>query len=343
MRIERFENLIPQLSGKSVLFIATKNIDYIRITQEKELFEKHAVKVDYVESVKNGYFARILEVLIKLLWVSMKKYDLVFVGFQAQFIIPLFYWKFRKKMLWSDFFISLYDTLIFDRQKFGQKSLVGWLTKKVDQFTVDKSDVIICDTMAHGTYFCEEFNIPTSKMYVLYLRANNGIYYPRNVEKLEEYKNKYIVFYFGSILPLQGVDIVLGAIKQLQQEDGIHFIIVGPIGNKIKKEASKNVTYIDWLTQERLAEYIAMSDLCLAGHFNGEINKAKRTIPGKAYIYDAMGKKMILGDNLANKELHDKKDSIYVKMGDVGALADAIIREYEQFIKHDIRDTENLC
>ena len=46
----------------------------------------------------------------------------------------------------------------------------------------------------------------------------------------------------------------------------------------------------DWLPQEKLAEYIDMADLCLAGHFNAAVEKASRTIPGKAYIYQAMGK-----------------------------------------------------
>ena len=89
---------------------------------------------------------------------------------------------------------------------------------------------------------------------------------------------------------MQGVDIVLDAVKLLQEEKKIFFQIIGPIPKKYNKPIQDNVEYIEWLTQEQLAEYIANADLCLAGHFNGEINKAKRTIPGKAYIYSAMKK-----------------------------------------------------
>ena len=54
--------------------------------------------------------------------------------------------------------------------------------------------------------------------------------------------------------------------------------------------------------------------------------KAKRTIPGKAYIYEAMGKKMILGDNSATRELyHEDELRYFVKMGDSKALADKIL------------------
>ena len=127
-------------------------------------------------------------------------------------------------------------------------------------------------------------------------------------------------------MPLQGVDIILSAIDLLKDEKNIYFYIIGPIGNKFNKPISDNIEYIEWLSQERLAEYISISDLCLAGHFNKDIEKASRTIPGKAYIYHAMGKKMILGDNEANRELFNN-NAYYVQMGDAKALANAILRE----------------
>ena len=69
-----------------------------------------------------------------------------------------------------------------------------------------------------------------------------------------------------------------------------------------------------------------MADLCLAGHFNKDIEKAKRTIPGKAYIYEAMNKPMILGDNEATRELYNEsmKGIYFVEMGDAEALAERI-------------------
>ena len=76
-----------------------------------------------------------------------------------------------------------------------------------------------------------------------------------------------------------------------------------------------------------------MSDLCLAGHFNKDINKAKRTIPGKAYTYEAMNKKMILGDNEATHELYEEGDGThyFVEMGNAEKLAEKII-----YIKNSI-------
>ena len=101
--------------------------------------------------------------------------------------------------------------------------------------------------------------------------------------------------------------------------------MIGDVGNKYQKPESANIEYIPWLSQEKLAEYIAMADVCLAGHFNKEIDKAHRTIPGKAYIYQAMEKRIILGDSRANRELFSESDQNYfVPMGDAQALADLI-------------------
>ena len=64
----------------------------------------------------------------------------------------------------------------------------------------------------------------------------------------------------------------------------------------------------------------------LAGHFNAEIQKAKRTIPGKAYLYHAVGKPMILGENLANHELFSEQEKgiYFVEMGSGEKLAEKI-------------------
>lgn len=131
----------------------------------------------------------------------------------------------------------------------------------------------------------------------------------------------------ASMLPLQGADIVLQAIALLEDEKDIFFQIIGPIPQKYDRPVQDNVEYIDWLEQEELAAYIANADLCLAGHFNAAIGKAHRTIPGKAYIYEAMGKRMVLGDSKANHERYDAADGVYwTKMGDADALAGVIVQ-----------------
>ena len=122
-------------------------------------------------------------------------------------------------------------------------------------------------------------------------------------------------------------------LKNQSGRKNIFFYFIGPIKGKALRSLcphSALVQYIPWLSQKELARLIASSDLCLAGHFSKTIAKASRTIPGKAFIYQAMEKPMILGDNPANHELFvSDRDTVFVEMGNSSALADAILTFFE--------------
>lgn len=313
--------------NKKVLFITTKNLDYLRNTQEIEMIKKDGGELTVIGSYSKSYVKRLLSVYTKILTTSMRKFDVVFVGFAPQLIFAPFNWKFKKNTVVIDFFISMYDTLVFDRKKIKDGSLFAKLLKHYDKKAIKAADEIICDTNAHGRYFVEEFGADRDKMHTLYLEADRSIYYVRNLERPERMKDKYVVLYFGSILPLQGIEVIFDAIDKIKDNKELYFVIVGPVKEGLNKPVADNIEYHNWLSQEKLAEYIDYSDLCLSGHFNKNINKAKRTIPGKAYIYDAMNKKIIFGDNPAVSELYSENEDKYyfVEMGNPDALAEKIV------------------
>lgn len=309
------------------LFITTKNIDYIRNTQEIRMLKDQGKQVDVLCSELKYYPLRMMELYLRLLFLSVKKYDEIFIGFEPQLILPFWWWKFRGKPVTIDFFISVYDTFVNDRKKLKAGSVLAKISHWVDTVTYHRADHIIVDTKADQEYFCEEFGRGNESVEVLYLDADTTLFYPRESVRPEKLLGRYVVLYFGSILPLQGVDVILEALNQLKGNDQFYFYMIGPMGKKVKPVISDNIEYIEWLPQAQLAEYISYADLCLAGHFSGSIDKARRTIPGKAYIYRAMDKPIILGDGSANHELFTEHDDdiFFVKMGDPTALAKKIM------------------
>lgn len=321
-----------ELKGQRVLFVTTKNMDYLRNTQEISLLKKYADEVHIIGSDKKGYASRLIHVYWNLLICSLKKFDTIFIGFAPQLVIPLFRWKCRGKTVWIDFFISMYDTLVCDRKKFRDNSIFAKVLHWLDSVTIRRADFVIADTKAHGRYFVEEFGLDDASWQVLYLEADTSIYSPRVQEKPERMQDAFVVLYFGSVLPLQGLDVILEAVDQLKDNKDFYFILVGPIDEQYHKPIGDSIEYHDWLSQKDLAEYISYADLCLAGHFSKDINKAKRTIPGKAYIYAAMEKPMILGENDATHELYD--DTMpgihFVEMGNASVLADKIVEIAQQ-------------
>ncbi|MGN0437434.1 MAG: glycosyltransferase [Lachnospiraceae bacterium] len=327
MMRSNLEPLLKLVTGKKVLFITTKNLDYLRNTQEIRILKEHAQSLDILCSDKKGNIGRIIVVWLLLTKKRVRDVDCVFVGFEPQFVVPFLGYKFKGKTLIVDFFISVYDTLVNDRKKIKKGSILAKFCSWMDKKTLEKADLFISDTKAHRDYFISEFGGEESKACTIYLEADKNIYYPRSVEKEPDLTDKYVVLYFGSILPLQGVEVVLDAIKKLEGQADVYFDIIGPIPDKLHKPIQDNVRYTSWLSQEELAKRIANCDLCLAGHFNESIDKAKRTIPGKAYIYEAMNKNMILGDGPANHELYEEDERHhFVKMGDAKALADMILQ-----------------
>ena len=321
--------MIAAIKGKKVLFITTKNIDYIRNSQEIRLISKNADSIDLIYSKRRNYLFRVCSVLLQIYLKKSNKNDVIFIGFAPQLVLPFIGGVVRGKTIVIDFFISVYDTLICDRKWFKKTGVVAKACHFLDDYTLKKATYVITDTRAHADFFALEFNSIRRKFETMYLEADESIYHPREESKDIKLKDKYIVLYFGSVLPLQGVDIVLHAIERLKDQEDIYFDIIGPIPRKYHKPIQSNVNYTKWLPQEELARRIAVADLCLAGHFNEKIAKAKRTIPGKAYIYRAMEKRMILGDNQANRELfNDTYYNRFVRMGSAGELEKAILNAY---------------
>ena len=321
------------IKGKRVVFITTKDLEYIRNQQEIKLLKSEASDLLIIGSDNKSYFWRILKVYLQIIFTNFTVYDTVFIGFAPQLILPFLSWKFRKNTVIEDFFISFFDTLCCDRKKFHEDSFAGKVLLWLDKRTLRLADLVICDTKTHGKYFCDALGCDPQKLHVLYLEADLSIYYPRKKSRAEDGITH--VLYFGSVLPLQGVDVIMKAVELLSCKSDLSFEIIGPVRDNMRV-ISDNVKYISWLSQPELAEHIANADLCLAGHFSGSIEKGKRTIPGKAYIYEAMKKPMILGENPANRERYvEGKDIWFVKMGDANALADMIVKASDQIKKEE--------
>lgn len=329
MKTEPPAKLIQLIEKKNILFLASKKKDYIRIVQEVEMLERYGRSCKVYCYTNQSYLLRMLKLIFHVLCSPMAQYDIIYISFLPQLVVPFFSWKWRGKTVVTDFFVSAYDTLVCDRKKIKRASIAGRLVWWLDKRTIEKSDYLVADTQTHADYFAEEFSANRKEILVWYLTADRSIYHGQRVAKPERWRNKFVVLYFGSILPLQGVHVVLDAVKLSERESGIQFVIVGPVSSN-EIIANQNVEYFKWLPQKRLAEQIGQADLCLAGHFSGDIQKARRTIPGKAYIYEAMGKPMILGENAANHEIFEEdRMHSFVEMGNAKALADLILKKYK--------------
>ena len=331
------KTLTEIIRDRDVLFISPSDVNYIRNKQEIEILKIAARGVSIIapantHSVSPTGIKRILGIVLRVLFAKTSKYDVVFVAGIPQTILPFVHFLFKRRIIIIDFFISLYDTLVSDRQILTPGNPMSSLLRMLDRHTLKLADHVIVDTREHASYFSKFFGMDAGKMEVIYLEPDRDIYYPRKVERPENLRCKFIAFFFGAMNPLQGVEVILEAARMLQEHQGIEFVFVGPhekIAGIKKYSELPNIRFAArWLPQDSVADYIARSDVCLAGHFNADIPKASRVIPGKAYSYLAMDKPVILGDNPANRELFTvgQQNIHFVRMGDPEALANRILQ-----------------
>jgi len=319
-----------------VLYFATYYTShYVRQDVIRDCLKKNK-DIKLIECVYNSKsFFRYLIATWKFLLLPKRDVDIIIVGFRGQEILPFIRLMTRKPIIF-DAFISIYDTLCFERRKFEPQSLIGRFTYWLDRYDCKIADRVILDTNAHIEYFSKTFHIPKEKFSRIFVGADQSIFYPREVMKKED---KFTIFYYGTGLPLQGIEIILNAAKILESDSMVLFRLAGPIRRKYKESIDslnlKNVEYINWVPYEELPKEIAKADVCLGGHFSS-VEKARRVISGKTFQFLAMKKSIIVGENKANGELlKHKKNCIMVEMANPKTLANAIL---ELKFDHNLRE-----
>ncbi|MBU2259991.1 glycosyltransferase [Patescibacteria group bacterium] len=297
-------------------------------TVRKE-YEKEGGEIFECHTEKNGFFPKYFD-LRRQFKLNKKEIDEVVVLFPGHHLIPLAWWltRFPRKKLTFDVFISVYDTLVTDRKKVSPLNPLAWFYYIVDFFSCHLSDEVLIDTITHREFFIKKFKLNPKKMKVVYLRAREDLFF-HNPQPLTP-NNPAEVFFYGSYIPLQGIDVILKAAKIIQDSGSpIQFTLLG--GGQTKQEMLKlaeelnleNVTFKDFTPIEELPTHINASGLCL-GIF-GTSAKAQRVIPHKVLDYRACGKKVITERSPAILERYgNDHDVILCKAGDHEDLAKKI-------------------
>lgn len=327
------------IKKRKIIFICGENKEYPRNIQALDALNK-IFDVTEIISDKSSYLFRIPEVIFRFLWISMgKDYDLIYAGFLGQPIVIFARLFFRGKVF-LDAFVSVYDVLCLDRKDFKPHSLVGRIAFWLDKVSFVLADKIITDTKASADFFSNLFQINRDKFYTVYTGLDEGIFYPRDIKSRED---KFVVFFHGTFWPIHGIEYILKAAKLLEDRKDLLFILLG--GGRKKREilalakslGLKNVEFVKWSSYADLAESIAGADICLGGHFSNT-DKAKRVISGKTFMYLAMGKATIVGENAATRELFTHGKEVYMcPMADENSLAKGILE-----LKENKNVRENL-
>ncbi|MBT7930099.1 glycosyltransferase [Candidatus Peregrinibacteria bacterium] len=295
----------------------------------KKQLNKQGGTVTECHTDKNGLIRKYASLTVCYLKNS-RKVNTVLVTFPGHYLMPLAWalTRFPRKKLVFDVFISLWDTIVDDRKKVSKWNPYSWFLYCVDFVSCHAADEILIDTKTHREFFIKKFRINPKKINVLYLGTREDVFCPSKFTK-EKSDTKEVLF-FGSYIPLQGIEHIIEAAAILEPiEPDIHFKLIGSgqTHNQMKEMAEKkevkNISFEKRVSMTELPEIIRKSDLCL-GIF-GTSKKSNRVIPHKVYDALGCGVPVLTRDSDAIRELfaHDKMVTL-CKAGDAQDIAEKI-------------------
>jgi glycosyltransferase involved in cell wall biosynthesis len=280
---------------------------------------------------KSRGWGRYFQTLLQLLFIRLRYnpdfYILGFRGYELFWPVRLIAWG---KTLIFDHMMSPYDSLINEKRRLRQGSLISKIVYRYEKNLLRCADLVLTDTPMHQSYFAELFGLNPNKIHPLHVAADETLFAPCAKHYLPHSLSKpFEVFFYGSFLPLHGTDIILRAAALLKSQP-VHFTLIGGGRQNLKvfkalhaELGLTNITHIPWVEYYEIPHLACKADLCLGGPF-GNTGQARRVITGKTYQFLALGQPTVVGLIEPNEYFIHQKNCLLVSQGNPEALARAI-------------------
>jgi len=285
-----------------------------------EVIECHSALWDGIKdkSQISGWLSKAI-LLFRWLWCypfliaeywRLPAHDCLVVGYMGHLDL-FFIWPFAKlkgvPICW-DAFLSLYNTVVEDRQIAGRYNPLAWFLFILEWLACRLADTIILDTKAHGCYFVETFKLPREKVKCVLVGAETDVFTPAGnaASRNKQQSDTCRVLFYGQFSPLHGVKTVIQAAKLLEDED-VEWILIGhgQEAEAIKQELAgwqkSRITWLEWVHYEELRDWLTTADVCIG--VLGDTAKARLIIPNKVFQAIAAGCPIITMESPAIREL----------------------------------------
>lgn len=310
----------------------------------KEIHEGIEIKrVKYIQFKRSNFFGRLINYISFTFSVLFKfKYILNYravIVYSNPPILPFIATLARRFFGIKTIFVSydVYPEIAIITNSLSERSIITKLMKLVNYKVFKYANKVIAlssemkNFLLNHRQFLKENQIEVIPNWY----EDNG-----NTGNLNSYENKlfndikpkdnFIVSYFGNMGICQDMDTILGAIKELKNDNKIKFLFAGH-GNKmamlkakVKEEKLNNVFIFDFLHGQDFNDALNISDCCLVSLAHGLKGLA---VPSKTYSYMMAGKPIIAimdRDSDISKDLLENEAGYVVDVGQVGELVNAI-------------------
>jgi len=241
--------------------------------------------------------------------------DVIFVGYPGHFDLPIAWVvsKFFHKPLIFDQVTFLVNTLADDVGIMKRQSLLARLTYTAEKFVYSLPDILLVDSQVLGDYIHEEFGVPSSKIKVVYLGADEEIYKFQGFKKPGKVLN---VIYYGMYNPIHGVEHIVAAARKLSTDANIQFTMIGtgplyPMAYELaQKYKLKNIQFFPSMPEADAQKLLKEADIFLG--FMQNLSSADRFIPNKVGQGIALGKAVITSRTKVIESVFTDQENIYM-------------------------------
>lgn len=315
------------MSTKICIVTCYKMPDYVRAATLRQglhdtgLFNKVIV-------VKNSHIGirRYLDVIVELMKVRFgENPDIYVVTFRGYEILPFVLLIAMGKKIVYDELVNPVEWFVHEHKKFSPSSVKAKLLRSVFRAMSKRCDVIIADTNSHADYWSQLMGVDREKYVTIPVGTDETIF-KRMPDKTSP--KEFRILYYGSMLPLHGVDIVIKTALDMRERADVLFHLIGG-GDDIALQVATaraegaHIEYEKWVPYKELPRVFARSDLCLGGPF-GDTVQSQHVITGKTYQFLASARPVIIGITKETQLFKDKKNALMVKQGDTVAVRNAI-------------------
>lgn len=305
-------------------------VNYVRAQTLRAAFEAcEDVEVITIKNKQRGLL-RYIEVPCKILAARIAKrpdaYVIIFRGYE---MLPWTLLVKGRKPLIFDEFINAAEYLQ-EHGKLDPKSRIGKLFVWWYTGLLKRCRLILADTQAHAEHSAWLCGLPVSKYRAVPVGVPEDLFRPDAAKHKPAKNGAFRVFYYGHMVPLQGMQYILDAAVLLAKTNPeIEFSLSG--GKEKDKRAiadakargARITKHVDWTPFNKLPEAAIAADLTLGGPF-GNTQQGQFVIATKTFQFLACAAPVVIGRNKMSAGFKDKKNCLLVPQGDAEALARTI-------------------
>jgi glycosyltransferase involved in cell wall biosynthesis len=242
--------------------------------------------------------------------------DVLLVGYPGHVDLPVARRVARGRPVVFNPLVSLHETLVEDRGRFGPGSVAARMLRRVDRLALRAADLVVADTDANAAHLSALAG--GRRVATCLVGAEERLFGPG-----WQPDDPFTALFVGKLIPLHGLPTILAAARLAPE---VRFRIVGEgQQHPLLAGLPANVEHVPWIPYEELPAELHRAG-CALGIF-GTSAKASRVIPNKAFQALACGAPLVTADTPAARELLvDGESALLVAPGDATALAAAVRR-----------------